>query len=225
MIIAAVPLGSLASLRRREAKSLKRKLGIFGKAGAFGIGPHRELHGTPVAAWPAFPQSALRARIDDPDQFRGVKLGSPSPPVNVTGRLVGPGSDGRGTSRSRSTEPSRRPPRLQERGHLRSHLLGLRSRTVAPRRYEHGAGLRNRGRRLEALASPAGRDVRDTSRTPKAPRLRARRRGRGPLDEITLPSRKVQVCASSWVSSAPLSRPRAWKVTDATTTSPASKRS
>jgi hypothetical protein len=78
-----------------EAKSLKRKLGIFGTAGAFGIGPHRELHGTPVAGWPALPQSALRARIDDPAQFRSVRLDSPSAPVNVTGQLVGPGSDGR----------------------------------------------------------------------------------------------------------------------------------
>ena len=92
---ARVPLGSLATLRRRMTRSLKRKLRIFGKAGAFGIGPHRELHGTPAAGWPALPQNALRAMIDSPDNFRGVQLGSPSPPVNVTGRLVGPGSGGR----------------------------------------------------------------------------------------------------------------------------------
>ena len=90
---ARIPLGSLATLRRRMTQSLKRKLSIFGKAGAFGIGPHRELHGTRVTEWPALPQSALRAQIDSPAQFRGVQLGSPVPPVKVTGRLVGPGSD------------------------------------------------------------------------------------------------------------------------------------
>ena len=90
---ARVPLGSLATLRRRMTQSLKRKLSIFGKAGAFGIGPHRELHGTQVTEWAALPQSALRAQIDSPAQFRGVQLGSPVPPVKVTGRLVGPGSD------------------------------------------------------------------------------------------------------------------------------------
>jgi hypothetical protein len=92
---ARVPLGSLAKLRRRMAQSLGRKLRIFGTAGAFGIGPHRELHGTQVPQWPALPQSALRAQIDSPAQFRGVQLGSPVPPVKVSGRLVGPGSDGR----------------------------------------------------------------------------------------------------------------------------------
>ena len=89
-----ISLGSLASLRRREAKSLKRKLGIFGTAGAFGIGPHRELHGTPVAGWPALPQSALRARIDDPTPVRKRAAGLALAPVNVTGQLLGPGSDG-----------------------------------------------------------------------------------------------------------------------------------
>jgi hypothetical protein len=75
-------------------RSLKRKLSIFGKAGAFGIGSHRELHGTPVTQWAALPQSALRAQIDSPAQFSGVQPGSQVPPVKVTGRLVGPGSDG-----------------------------------------------------------------------------------------------------------------------------------
>lgn len=89
-----VSLGSLATLRRRAAQSLKRKLDIFGTAGAFGIGPRRELHSTPVAAWPTVPPSALLARIDSPERFRAVPLGSPSPPVKVTGRVTGPGSEG-----------------------------------------------------------------------------------------------------------------------------------
>ncbi len=87
-----IPL-SAESLRRRAAASLRLKLKLFGSSlGPFGIGPHRELQGTPAARWPALPAGALRADLDDPGRFRDVRLISQSPPVKVTGRLAGPGS-------------------------------------------------------------------------------------------------------------------------------------
>jgi hypothetical protein len=87
-----IPL-SPASLRRRTAESVRLKLRLFGRSGdPFGLGPHRELHGTPAAGWPALPASALRANIDYPDSYRGVRLDSQSPPVKVSGGLSGPGS-------------------------------------------------------------------------------------------------------------------------------------
>ncbi len=81
------------SLRRLAAASLRLKLKLFGRSlSPFGIGPHRELHGTPAAQWPALPAGALRAALDSPERFRAVRLDSQSPPVKVTGRLAGPGS-------------------------------------------------------------------------------------------------------------------------------------
>ena len=81
------------SLQRHAADSLRLKLKLFGRShGLFGIGPHRELHGTPAARWPALPAGALRAELDYPDWFRNVRLDSQSLPVKVTGRLAGPGS-------------------------------------------------------------------------------------------------------------------------------------
>src|SRR5918994_6533871 len=82
-------------LRRRAAASLRLKLKLFGAgdaSGLFGIGPHPELHGTPVTQWPALPASALRAQLDNPHRFRAVRLDSPSPPVKVSGRLAGAGA-------------------------------------------------------------------------------------------------------------------------------------
>jgi hypothetical protein len=81
------------SLRRLTADSLRLKLKLFGTTrGPFGIGPHRELQGTPAARWPALPASALRAELDTPNWYRGLRLASQSLPVKVTGRLAGPGS-------------------------------------------------------------------------------------------------------------------------------------
>jgi hypothetical protein len=79
------------ALRRRAAASLRLKLSLFGR-GPFGIGPHRELHGSQVARWPALPASSVRAELDNPDRFGDVRLDSQSPPVKVTGRLAGAGS-------------------------------------------------------------------------------------------------------------------------------------
>ncbi|MBN1527854.1 MAG: sulfatase-like hydrolase/transferase [Thermoleophilaceae bacterium] len=82
------------SLRKRAAASLRLKLGLFGgPRGLFGIGPHRELQGTAVAAWPKAPNGGVRAELDSPGRFQSVQLGSTEPPVKVTGRLTGPGSE------------------------------------------------------------------------------------------------------------------------------------
>ena len=81
------------SLRRLLADSLRLKLKLFGSSpGPFGIGPHREMHGTPAARWPALPAGAVRAEVDYADWLRGVRFDSQSLPVKVTGRLAGPGS-------------------------------------------------------------------------------------------------------------------------------------
>ncbi len=84
------------ALRRRAADSLRLKLRLFGTndgpRGLFGIGPHREMHGTLAASWPALPAGPIHAEIDYPDWFGEVQLDSQSPPVKVTGRLTGPGS-------------------------------------------------------------------------------------------------------------------------------------
>ena len=84
------------ALRRRAADSLRLKLKLFGTGdgprGLFGIGPHRELHGTPAARWPTLPAGDLRAELDYAYWFRDLRLDSPSLPVKVTGQLAGPGS-------------------------------------------------------------------------------------------------------------------------------------
>ena len=155
-----VPLGSLATLRRRMAQSLKRKLGIFGKAGAFGIGPHRELHGTPGRglAGAAAERPARPDRLSRPVPRRTAELAVPTRegdrPIGRPRQRRPAGSRDRGQRNHRGDRPG-----LQERGLLHVHLLGLRSRTVAPRRCEHGAGLRHRGRPDRARPSPARRNV------------------------------------------------------------------
>jgi hypothetical protein len=82
---------SLRDLRRRSAQALRLKLRLFGSGarlpGLFGIGPHRELVGTPVASWPALPPSGRRADLDNAGRFRAVALDTP--PVKLTGTLAG----------------------------------------------------------------------------------------------------------------------------------------
>ena len=82
-----------SSLRRLRAESLKLKLWLFGSSrGPFGLGPHRELQGTPVSGWPTAPSGGVVAQLDSPGRFRDVQLAAQQPPVKVTGRLTGPGS-------------------------------------------------------------------------------------------------------------------------------------
>lgn len=82
-----------SSLRRRRAASLRLKLKLFGSSRSpFGLGPHRELHGTPVSRWPMSPAGGVVAQLDSPERFHDVQLASQQPPVKLTGRLTGPGS-------------------------------------------------------------------------------------------------------------------------------------
>lgn len=87
---------SLASLRRRDAASLRRKLKLFGSGadepGLFGIGPYPKLHGTPVARWTALAPGGTRAVLDGAAAYRDVRLGSGSAAVKVSGLLAGSGS-------------------------------------------------------------------------------------------------------------------------------------
>jgi hypothetical protein len=82
---------SLRNLRRRSAEALRLKLSLFGSgAGLYGIGPHRELVGTPVANWLALPAGSRRADLDNASRFGNVSLNTPL--VKVTGRLAGSSS-------------------------------------------------------------------------------------------------------------------------------------
>ncbi len=82
-----------SSLRLRRAGSLLLKLWLFGSSrGPFGLGPHRELQGTPVSRWPTSALGGVHAELDSPGRYNGVSLASQQPPVKVTGRLTGAGS-------------------------------------------------------------------------------------------------------------------------------------
>ena len=162
---ARIPLGGLATLRRRMTQSLKRKLRIFGKAGAFGIGPRRELHGSRVTEWAAL-SGERPARPD--------RLSRPVPWCDSSARrshrvkVTAPTRFGHrqrqraGSVRDRGQRtPSRRPPRPSrtKAPPPTSSRRSLSARTVPPRRCEHGAGAsRSRPRaRRPRFACWAGR--------------------------------------------------------------------
>jgi hypothetical protein len=84
---------SYAALRRRAAASYRLKARLFGQGngapGLYGIGPHRELHGTPFDRWRKLPANGTRALLDSPGRLRNVRLSSGFVPVNLMGRISG----------------------------------------------------------------------------------------------------------------------------------------
>jgi hypothetical protein len=80
-------------LRRRAAATYGLKARLFGAGdgapGLYGIGPHKELHGTPLARWRKLPGNGTRARLDSAGRLRNVRLRSGLVPVNLMGRISG----------------------------------------------------------------------------------------------------------------------------------------
>jgi hypothetical protein len=79
---------SEAELGRRAAAARTLKFRLFG-GGLFAVGPHRELHGTPVERWPKLPAGGTRALLDSPSRFANVRPGSGVVPVKLMGRVTG----------------------------------------------------------------------------------------------------------------------------------------
>jgi hypothetical protein len=87
-----------AQLARRARISLQRKARLFGRgrAGVYGIGPRRELHGRAVAELTVVPKrSRLRAAVRAAQRLRNVNLAGPFLPTWVIGRLQGAPASGR----------------------------------------------------------------------------------------------------------------------------------
>jgi hypothetical protein len=84
---------SYGELRRRAASARRLKARLFGSGngppGLYGIGPRRELHGTPVSRWRRLPANGTRALLDAPGRLRNVRLASGLVPVNLMGRIAG----------------------------------------------------------------------------------------------------------------------------------------
>jgi hypothetical protein len=84
---------SYGELRRRAAATYRLKARLFGAgdgvSGLFGIGPHKELHGTPLERWRKLPGNGTRARLDSPERLRNVRLRSGLVPVALMGRISG----------------------------------------------------------------------------------------------------------------------------------------
>jgi hypothetical protein len=84
---------SFTTLRRRADAALRHKIRLFGAGddspGIFGIGPHPELLGTPVATWHIAKARHTRAALNGRRALASVRLRSGLVPVQVTGRIVG----------------------------------------------------------------------------------------------------------------------------------------
>jgi hypothetical protein len=84
---------SYAALRRRAAATYRLKASLFGEGdgapGMYGIGPFKQLHGTPLDRWRKLPGNGTRARLDSPGGLRNVRLRSGVLPVNLMGRITG----------------------------------------------------------------------------------------------------------------------------------------
>jgi len=82
----------LAALRRGARRALRRKLRRFGSGddspGIYGIGPHRELLGTPVSTWPTVGARRTRAVLEGRAALRRVRRSSGFVPALIMGRIA-----------------------------------------------------------------------------------------------------------------------------------------
>jgi Sulfatase len=89
---------SLPSLQRQARRRLRQKLRMFGSGdaspGLYGIGPHRELVGTPVSTWPMVAARRTRAVVNGRRALEGVRRRSGFVPALITGRIERGASSG-----------------------------------------------------------------------------------------------------------------------------------